>query len=83
MNQTADNTNSLELRKKATISIQKAKSLILETIPNNEIVSIYLKGSYVQNELKHDSDVDIIVILKSEEYLTAVYQLTKQYGNIG
>ncbi len=80
MNGTIKNVDSDELKQRAKISIQKAKELILESIPNNEIVSIYIKGSYVQDELRPDSDVDIVVILKNEEYLPAVYLLTEQYG---
>ncbi len=84
MSQSGRNTQSTEvlcLKQKAEISIQKAKELILKSIPNNEIVSIYLKGSYVQDEMLPDSDVDIVVILKSEECLPLVYQLTERYGD--
>lgn len=71
----------VELNKRAEISIQKAKELILESIPNESIVSIYVKGSFAQDELLPDSDVDIVVILKDEEYLPAIYELTEKYGN--
>lgn len=71
----------LELKEKADISLSKAKEIILEHIPNDKIISIYVKGSYVQNELQPSSDVDVVVILKSEEYLPAVYELTEKFGN--
>lgn len=74
-------TNQLELKQQADISLQKAKETILQSIPNDEIVSIYVKGSYVQDELQPDSDVDVVVILKSDEYFSAVYELTEKYGN--
>lgn len=74
-------TNQLELKKKADISVSRAKETILKHIPNEEIVSIYIKGSYVQDELLPDSDVDIVVILKSDNYLLAVYELTKEFGD--
>ena len=73
--------NQLELKEKADISLSRAKETILELIPNKEIVSIYVKGSYVQDELQPDSDVDIVVILKSDEYISAVYELTEKYGD--
>lgn len=71
----------MTFREKAEISIQRAKELILKTIDPTAIVSIYLKGSFVQDELRPESDVDIVVILKDEEYLEEVYRLTKEYGH--
>ena len=73
--------NQLELKEKADISLSKAEETILKSIPNEEIVSIYIKGSYVQDELQPDSDVDVVVILKSDEYLPAVYELTEKFGD--
>jgi predicted nucleotidyltransferase len=73
--------HQVELREKADISLSKAKEIILKSIPNEEIVSIYIKGSYVQDELQPDSDVDIVVVLKSDEYLPTIYELTKKFGD--
>lgn len=70
--------NSLE--EKAHLTIERAKELILQSIPNNEIISMYIKGSYVQKEMQPNSDIDIVVILKTEQYLPAVYEVTEQYG---
>lgn len=70
-----------ELKQKAEISIAKAKELIIKSIPKEELVSIYVKGSYVQDELKSDSDVDFVVVLKTEEYLPFVYTLTNDPSN--
>jgi len=70
------------IKEQANISLSKAKETILKYIPNEEIVSIYVKGSYVQDELQPDSDVDVVVILKSDEYLPAVYELTEKFGYI-
>jgi predicted nucleotidyltransferase len=75
------NTNPLELKEKADISLAKAKETILKSIPNEEIVSIYIKGSYVQGELQPNSDVDVVVILKSDEYLPLLYELSEKFGN--
>jgi predicted nucleotidyltransferase len=76
-----EKTNQLELKEKADVSLSKAKETILQHIPNSEIVSIYVKGSYVQDELRSDSDVDVVVILRDEKYLPAVYELTERFGN--
>lgn len=73
--------NKLNLREQADISLQKAKEIILESIPTEEIISIYVKGSYVQDELQAESDVDIVVILKSDKYLHTIYDLTEKFGN--
>ncbi len=70
-----------QLKKKALVSLQKAKELILQTIPNEEVTSIYVKGSYVQDEMTPDSDVDLVVVLKTEKYLPAIYELTEKFGN--
>jgi predicted nucleotidyltransferase len=72
--------NNSELKTKADISLRKAKELILQTIPNEEIISIYIKGSYVQDELTSNSDVDLVVILKTEKYLPVIYELTDKFG---
>ena len=77
-----EKTNRQELRIKADISISKAKEIILKSIPNDEIQAIYIKGSYVQGEMQPDSDVDIVVILKNDKYLPALYELTQKYGKI-
>jgi len=73
--------DSSDLKDKAGISMEKAKDLVLKSIPNDEIVSIYVKGSYVQDELTPDSDVDIVVVLKTEQCLPAVYELTEKFGD--
>ena len=81
MNETSKgHAQNEELASLSEITISKAKELILQSIPNDEIISIYIKGSYVQKEMQPKSDVDIVVILKTEEYLPAVYELTDQYG---
>lgn len=81
MDEIIKNVDLEGLKHKAEISIQKAKELILQSIPNNEIISIYIKGSFVRDELVPDSDVDIVVILKSEEYLPFIYELAEQHKN--
>jgi len=81
MNHYVKNAGSGNLKQKAEVSVQKAKELVLASIPNDEIVSIYLKGSFVQDEMRPDSDVDVVVVLRSEEYLPKIYKLTEEYGD--
>ena len=71
----------MTLIKQAEDSIQKAKEVILNNIPKEEIISIYVKGSYAQGELRPDSDVDIVVVLKTEEFLPKVYTLDDDISN--
>ena len=79
--QSPEKTGPLSLKERADISIQKAREIILEHIPNDEIISIYVKGSYIQGELNSESDVDIVVVLRTDKYLPAVYELTDKFGN--
>ncbi len=72
--------NPIELKERATISIEKAKEIILQSIPNEEILSIYVKGSYAHGELQEGSDVDVVVILKDDKYLPTLYELTEKFG---
>ncbi|HLP79225.1 MAG TPA: nucleotidyltransferase domain-containing protein [Acidobacteriota bacterium] len=45
--------------------VQKVQS----AIPKSEIISVYLKGSYVRNEMIQGSDVDVLVVLKTAKFL--------------
>ena len=73
-----EDENIIDIYKKAEISIQRGKEKILQSVPNDSIVAIYVKGSYVQRAMKPGSDVDLIVILKDEEYLPAIYELSEK-----
>lgn len=64
-----------ELEKKAIRSLLSAKERILNNIPNENIIAIYVKGSLIQRELLKDSDVDLVVILRDEKYLNELYNL--------
>ena len=60
-------------------SMKIAKKIILENIPNEEIIAIYAKGSFVRRELNKKSDVDTVTILKSAKYLKRFKSLSKKY----
>jgi len=75
------NSSIDNLKEKADLSIERAKAVILQNIPKEEIISIYVKGSYAQGELQPDSDVDVVVILKTEEFLPKAYTLSDTADN--
>jgi predicted nucleotidyltransferase len=62
-------------------SVKSAKKIILENIPKEEIISIYVKGSFARREMNKKSDIDTTTILKSSKYTKKLRQLTKKYGN--
>lgn len=73
-----ENITESDIYTKAEISIRRGKEKILQSIPHDSIIAIYVKGSYVQKAMLPGSDVDMIVILKDEEYLPALYELSEK-----
>ena len=69
--------NSLE--KKAIETLKKSSKLLLKSIPSEEIVSMYVWGSFVRRELNKDSDVDLCVILKTKKYMSVLKKFAKIY----
>lgn len=61
--------NLTSLERSAIENIKIAKSLILKNVPKFEIVSIYLKGSFIRREMNEESDLDIFVVVKSAKSL--------------
>ena len=55
-----------KLETSAIVSLEKTKKIILKNIPKTELISIYLKGSFIRREMKKHSDVDFIVIVKKK-----------------
>lgn len=48
-------------------SLKEAIELVKDRISEEEIVSIYVKGSFIRREMVEGSDVDVLVVLKSEK----------------
>jgi len=65
--------NKLELD--AIKVIKKGKKLILDNISKDNILAIYLKGSFVRREMNKYSDVDFVIILKNNKYLNKIKKL--------
>ncbi|MDB5204358.1 MAG: hypothetical protein JWP09_386 [Candidatus Taylorbacteria bacterium] len=69
---------NFDLKERAEGSINAAKNIILASIPENEIVTICVKGSYAQDALQEKSDVDLVLILKNNSSFQKAYSLSDQ-----
>lgn len=67
-----------ELERKAINSLNSAKEIILSNIPKGEIISIYVKGSFIRREMNEKSDVDTVTILKTNKYLPKIKELEEE-----
>ena len=56
-------------------SLTSARERILSAIPNDEIISIYAKGSLIRRELTPKSDVDTLTIVKRSRWLRTLMRL--------
>lgn len=72
--------NKTKIEEDAIKVIKFARERILENIPKEEIVSIYVKGSFVRREMNAKSDVDIIVIVKKSVSLLIVDKINNLFG---
>lgn len=66
-----------KLEEAAINSINIAEELLFGEFPEKQIVSIYVRGSFVRREMNEESDVDIFVIIKESEYLVNFVKLRK------
>jgi predicted nucleotidyltransferase len=71
--------NITEFEKKAIKSLIKAKKIILDNVPREELISIYVKGSFPRREMNERSDVDLVPILKSTKTLLKLKKLSNKY----
>ena len=62
-------------------SIEKAIKIIFKKVPKKEIVSIFVRGSFVRREMIKNSDVDIIVALKTGAGVKIVKKIQKFHGH--
>ncbi len=66
---------------KAIKSLKNGKKIILDNIPNEEIVAIYAKGSFIRREMNEKSDVDLFVVLKTKKFLKKLRTLSRKIKN--
>ncbi|MBS3162850.1 hypothetical protein J4467_02900 [Candidatus Woesearchaeota archaeon] len=64
-----------EIEKSAIIKVEKARELIIKSIPKRELVSIYIKGSFARREMKSGSDVDMVPIVTENKYEGPVFEV--------
>jgi predicted nucleotidyltransferase len=68
--------NRVSKREEAAIrSLRAARTKILKTIPNDEIMAVYAKGSLIRRELTDRSDVDTLTIVKHSRWLRALQKM--------
>tara|TARA_Y100000310_G_C20622970_1_gene784330 strand:- start:34 stop:828 length:795 start_codon:yes stop_codon:yes gene_type:complete len=63
-------------------SLKAAKKIILENIPREEIIAIYVKGSFVRREMNKESDVDTFTILRQSKFLKKLKRLEEKYRDV-
>lgn len=68
-----------KLEEKAIETLKIGRKIILKNIPEQELISIYVKGSLPRRELTEKSDVDIVCILKTKKYLRKLRDLEEEY----
>ena len=71
--------NKTKIEKAAIAAAKTAKSIILKSIPRNELLAIYVKGSLVRRELNAKSDVDIVTILKTNKYKAKMDEIDRNH----
>jgi predicted nucleotidyltransferase len=73
-------------KRKSKLELEAIKNLkqtirsIVKEAPKEEILSVYVKGSFVRREMNKKSDVDVVLVLKTKEYLEKLRKLKKPLG---
>ncbi len=62
-----------KVEQKAIKSVKKARDLVINAIPKNKLVAIYIKGSFTRREMKKGSDVDMVPIVAENKYEGKVF----------
>lgn len=63
------------IEKEAIKSVEKARDLIIKSIPEKELVAIYIKGSFARKEMKKGSDVDVVPIVTKNRYEGDIFEV--------
>lgn len=71
-----------ELETSAIEAIKFGYKLIRDNIPKENIVSIYVGGSFVMREMDEKSDVDIALIVSDSKLVSRVRTLAKRWRNL-
>lgn len=71
--------NKTDLEKKYIFALDKALKWLQEQPFKKEIISIYVKGSFVYREINEQSDIDLVPIMKDEKSLNLVREIRNQH----
>ena len=72
--------NKTSLEERAIKSIERSLDFLFSNLPKKDIVSIYIKGSFVTREMNDRSDVDIVPILRDNNVLNRFRKIRNQYN---
>lgn len=53
----------------------KARELVVKSIPRDKLIAIYIKGSFARREMKENSDVDIVPIVRDNQDEAPVFNV--------
>lgn len=67
--------NISEIEKMAIVSTKLAKEMVINSVPNDALVAIYIKGSFTRREMNEKSDVDMVPIVTKNKYEGAVFEV--------
>jgi len=61
--------NKTRIEERAIESVKKAMKLLKDNLSREELISVYIKGSFVTREMNKKSDVDILPIVKDKSVI--------------
>src|SRR3989338_8649501 len=67
-----------DVEKRAIQAVLRAQKILLARVPENKLVAIYIKGSFVRREMLPTSDIDIVPIVNDNRYLNKIITLDKE-----
>ncbi len=69
--------NKTEIEERAINLVKRARELVIQVVPKNVLVAIYIKGSFIRREMKEGSDVDMVPIVTEDKYQGAVFSVNR------
>lgn len=70
--------NKTPIEKKAISKIKIARKLIIQAVPKEELVAIYVKGSFVRREMRKGSDIDIVPVVTKNSLEGAIFEINSR-----
>lgn len=67
--------NKTQIEEKAIEKVKTARQKVIDVIPKNALVAIYIKGSFTRREMKEGSDVDMVPIVTENRYEGDVFSV--------